>query len=182
MLHSINASCRMLNRAMGGARHVAWLSTSSTSGTSRDPTNTPTTGTPETNEQLIDGIEALNLDIVVQALLDGADPYTRTPAPAPPMNVSLYDHVLFSAFERAFTIIDAIAIARGERHGDSIAATASFDRAMLAMGLLKKNRKLFNASFYRDEGKHPVFDDEDNDPNAPQQPPPPSSSSSSSSP
>jgi hypothetical protein len=31
------------------------------------------------------------------------------------------------------------------------------------MGLLKKNRKLFNSAFYVDEGNHPVFDQEDDD-------------------
>jgi hypothetical protein len=132
---------------------------SSTSSSSSTPLADAEQLQHQPNRQLIEACENLDIEQVVHSLNAGADPYTTPDAPAPPLVVSLYDHTLISALERAFTVIDAVSISRGQTHN----STPAIDRAMIAMGLLKKNRKLFNSAFYVDEGNHPVFDQEDDD-------------------
>jgi hypothetical protein len=65
---------------------------SSTSSSSSTPLADAEQLQHQPNRQLIEACENLDIEQVVHSLNAGADPYTTTDAPAPPLVVSLYDH------------------------------------------------------------------------------------------
>lgn len=116
--------------------------------------NGSTTKRKAEDERLCTALTELDLDAVSAALRDGADPDCAPPFIHPPVITSTKDLVLLSALEQAFDVIDVLEAAQRAKSGAPAPAATEQQqesRPVLALGLLKKNKRLFKQLFYADE-------------------------------